>query len=461
MMRPLRAFIMPRNTAFESRNTEARLVCSTASQSSCFMRSSSMSRVMPALLHRMAIGALLRFDVGEQRVDRLLAGRHRAPRRARRGRPEASLMRGAAFGGGGGADDAGAVARQARRDGGADAARSARHQCHFSVQHEEFLVNRPSLGASASSKDCGSSSASIFRSRFLSIRRFKRRQNLAGPAFDDVGSRPRRSCVRTVAAQYTGVCSCLTSPARISSGAVCVLDVDAVDRDPAGGATTAPLASRTRSRSAAGSISELCAGTLTGSAHRAPRTLGRGGVDGARHRGRRSGDDHLARGVEIHRLDHLAVARPPRRRPPRRCPPVPESRPSLLRPAAPPLCMASRAKLHQIDRGLEIQATGRPPARVNSPRLCPAIDTGNGAAALAPQAIGRHARPSSMAGCVHSVAFSASAGTFLAALPQDRSPERLGGLGERRLDRPATRRRARSACRRTASLGREKRTQVT
>ena len=55
MMRPLRAFIMPRSTALDNRNTEARFVLMTASQSSLFMRSSRVSRVMPALLQRMLI----------------------------------------------------------------------------------------------------------------------------------------------------------------------------------------------------------------------------------------------------------------------------------------------------------------------------------------------------------------------------------------------------------------------
>ena len=74
MMRPLRAFIMPRNTALESRNTEARLVWMTASQSSCFMRNSSVSRVMPALLQRMPMAPSCRLDVFDQRIDRVLAG---------------------------------------------------------------------------------------------------------------------------------------------------------------------------------------------------------------------------------------------------------------------------------------------------------------------------------------------------------------------------------------------------
>ena len=53
MIRPERAFIIPRNTALQSRNTDPRLVSITASHSVCFMRMARLSRAMPALLTRM------------------------------------------------------------------------------------------------------------------------------------------------------------------------------------------------------------------------------------------------------------------------------------------------------------------------------------------------------------------------------------------------------------------------
>ena len=53
MMRPRRSFIMRRRHALDRRNTAVRLVAITSSQSSGFMRSSSVSRVMAALLTRM------------------------------------------------------------------------------------------------------------------------------------------------------------------------------------------------------------------------------------------------------------------------------------------------------------------------------------------------------------------------------------------------------------------------
>ena len=55
MMRPQRAFIMPRITARDRRNTARRLVSITSSHSSSFMRSARLSRVMPALLTRIAM----------------------------------------------------------------------------------------------------------------------------------------------------------------------------------------------------------------------------------------------------------------------------------------------------------------------------------------------------------------------------------------------------------------------
>ena len=55
MMRPRRAFIIPRNTSRASWNAGFRLVAMTASQSSSFIRTSRLSRVMPALFTRMPI----------------------------------------------------------------------------------------------------------------------------------------------------------------------------------------------------------------------------------------------------------------------------------------------------------------------------------------------------------------------------------------------------------------------
>ena len=53
MIRPARAFIMPRSTARDSRNTDLRSVSITSSHSASFMRRRRLSRVMPALLTRM------------------------------------------------------------------------------------------------------------------------------------------------------------------------------------------------------------------------------------------------------------------------------------------------------------------------------------------------------------------------------------------------------------------------
>ena len=55
MMRPWRAFIIARMTSFDSLYTDFRLVDMMSSHSSSFMRSSRLSRVMPALLTRIAM----------------------------------------------------------------------------------------------------------------------------------------------------------------------------------------------------------------------------------------------------------------------------------------------------------------------------------------------------------------------------------------------------------------------
>ena len=54
MMRPERAFIMPRSTALDRRNTDLRLVSMTSSHSPSFMRTARLSRLIPALFTRMA-----------------------------------------------------------------------------------------------------------------------------------------------------------------------------------------------------------------------------------------------------------------------------------------------------------------------------------------------------------------------------------------------------------------------
>src|SRR3990172_5600929 len=54
MMRPQRAFIMPRITARDRRNTARRFVAITSSHSSSFIRNARLSRVIPALFTRMA-----------------------------------------------------------------------------------------------------------------------------------------------------------------------------------------------------------------------------------------------------------------------------------------------------------------------------------------------------------------------------------------------------------------------
>ncbi len=136
MMRPLRAFIIPRSTAFDRRNTEARFVCSTASQSSCFMRSSSMSRVMPALLQRISIvPSFASMSAMTASMDSHIEHNAAAA-------PSAEALRdaGRPIGGRRRADDAGAVVRQPIGDRSAYAPRCTRHQSYCFVQHVGLLV---------------------------------------------------------------------------------------------------------------------------------------------------------------------------------------------------------------------------------------------------------------------------------------------------------------------------------
>jgi hypothetical protein len=56
MMRPLRAFIMPRKTARDSLKTGVRLVSKISCHSSSFILASRLSRVTPALLTRIDTG---------------------------------------------------------------------------------------------------------------------------------------------------------------------------------------------------------------------------------------------------------------------------------------------------------------------------------------------------------------------------------------------------------------------
>ncbi len=135
MMRPWRAFIMPRMTARDRRNTALRLVSMTASHSSSFMRRARLSRVMPALLTRMEtapnffsispISASHDSGVGDVQ--------HCAPARDA-GRVQRLLDVGRAGLAGRGTDHGRTLGAEFQRDGAADAARCPGHQCDLSFQ---------------------------------------------------------------------------------------------------------------------------------------------------------------------------------------------------------------------------------------------------------------------------------------------------------------------------------------
>ena len=80
MMRPRRCRIIGFSTACVSANAAVRLVASTASQSSRFIRSINWSRVIPALFTRMSIRPCRSSVAGHE-------PRRCAPRRSRRARP--------------------------------------------------------------------------------------------------------------------------------------------------------------------------------------------------------------------------------------------------------------------------------------------------------------------------------------------------------------------------------------
>ena len=203
---------------------------------------------MPGVVAENADGPSLRLDVGDQRIDRRLARdvEHRAAAAA--ARSSASLIRAAPSGRGGGADDPRPVGARARCAMAAPMPRDApvtKAISPFSMSLQDSVRS-----ASASSRDCGSSSASILRSRFLSTRRLSAVSTLPGP-HSTMWVAPAAIMVRTVAAQYTGVCSCLTKAgANIRPGVVMRFDVDAVDREcrPQPRHRDAPRAARAAAR---------------------------------------------------------------------------------------------------------------------------------------------------------------------------------------------------------------------
>ena len=68
-MRPRRSRSMPFAARLATRNEPVRLVSSTAAQSSSLIRSSRVSRVMPALATSTSTGPCSCLDLGEGAVD--------------------------------------------------------------------------------------------------------------------------------------------------------------------------------------------------------------------------------------------------------------------------------------------------------------------------------------------------------------------------------------------------------
>ena len=195
MMRPRRAFIMPRSTALLRRNTEPRFVAMTASQSSGFMRSSSVSRVMPALLTRMRHRALRSPRCRRSRLRR---------RRRRHVEDDAAPAMPADFSASSMAAtpalpvavpiDGGSGRAERERDGAADAARGTGDEGDLALQRlRGHGADPPLAAASAASSVSGDSMACSVK--VAPARRTTReaRQHLARPALDTASWRPRPS----------------------------------------------------------------------------------------------------------------------------------------------------------------------------------------------------------------------------------------------------------------------------
>ena len=137
-MRPPRCFSIGCSAAWHSVKVAVRLVASTASQSSRFIRSSSWSRVMPALLTRMSIRPCRASDAADRRLDSGGIGdveRHRLGASAGRHDRVGHGLRVVAARRG---HDRRALAGQRLGDGAADAARRARDERHSRSQiHHE------------------------------------------------------------------------------------------------------------------------------------------------------------------------------------------------------------------------------------------------------------------------------------------------------------------------------------
>ena len=129
MMRPRRAFIIPRSTPFDKRNTDPRLVFMMSSHSSGFIRNKQVVACNSCIVHKDRRRAFLRIDIFQQGVDGRRIGyvQHRAAAfQSRLGEPLAHTLRACVRCRG--SDDGSALLRKLLRDRTTDAARSAGHE---------------------------------------------------------------------------------------------------------------------------------------------------------------------------------------------------------------------------------------------------------------------------------------------------------------------------------------------
>ena len=300
-----------------------------ASHSSSFMRTSRLSRVMPALLTRIAIGAVPRFDVAQRRFDARRASRtssRNARRRRCRPRADTPVIDAAPSSVVAVPTTSAPALRERERDRAPDAARRAGDERDLAVERRAVLI----ADALQLRVSCASAPALVERcavgqrerrSASASMRRVSPASTLPGPAFDDVRDAARgqrldglgpahraRRLLRERGADLVGRrvrlrrrrCERPESPARESRPA-----------------RAAPRAARPRASAAS------CGTAPTPAAAAALRAARLRSDDRALDRSLVAGDHDLARRVEIHGLDDLAlrrfaacVARPRRRRAP-------------------------------------------------------------------------------------------------------------------------------------------------
>ena len=341
----------------------------TASHSSSFMRSSRLSRVMPALLTRIVIApkrasmsasaastAAASVTSSLMPVPALPAVRkvvRRSSPRPRRSSPCRSPSRRRAA-------SASAIARPMPRVAPVTSA-----TCPSSVAFAIVVLLRQSACERRQRRRrCRRRRSARTTSSSRAIRLLSPASTLPGPHSTTCVT-PRAANAWIVSTQRTGLAACCASAARIASGARCFGDVDVVQhRDRRRGERHARRASPRAARPRASAAS---CGTARDTGSSTPRLapFAFASADRALDRLRVPGDHDLPRRVEIDRLDApapCAASRAGRRAPRRRR--GPGSPPSRRRPPARPPASPARGSAPAAARPRNASAPAATSARV-------------------------------------------------------------------------------------------------